>query len=289
MSDAVARRAARQIDMTWRNWLATVPGFGPRLVDGVAQSRLLVFDHIPKTAGTTFRRSYLPAALPSEERWILGGGETNASDRERFLALSLKRRDRVRIVAGHNAEMLRPYLPGARFITVVRDPVERAISSYLHARFHEGGEKLWPDVRDQNMSLSQFADRHILPNGQSRILLGEDYERLDDAGITQRLDARYLLVGYTEAFDEFVFMLHMIEGLPLCQYGNRLVRAERQSYQPSADDLARVRQANVVDTRLHTLVKAAFQSRIDALTEQSRAQLKQFLGSLRAFRTEATQ
>ncbi len=88
-------------------------------------------------------------------------------------------------------------------------------------------------------------------NAQSRILLGEDYEHLDNAGITQRLDARYMLVGYTEAFDEFVFMLHMTEGLPLCQYGNRLVRAERQSYQPSADDLARVRQANVVDTRLH--------------------------------------
>ena len=192
-------------------------------------------------------------------------------------------------MAGHDADLLRPHLPGARFITVVRDPVERTISSYLHARFHEGGERLWPDVREQNLSLSQFTDRYIPANAQSRILLGEGYERLDDEGISQRLSARYALIGYTEAFDEFVFMLHVTEGLPLCQYGNRLVRAERESYQPPAEDLARVRQVNDVDARLHALVKAAFQSRIAALTGPLRGQLREFLGSLRAFRSEAQQ
>ena len=60
---------------------------------------LLVFEHIPKTAGTTFRRSYLTAALPSAERWILGGGETNARDRDRFLSLPAAKRDRDPAVA----------------------------------------------------------------------------------------------------------------------------------------------------------------------------------------------
>ena len=248
---------------------------------------LLVFDHIPKTAGTTFRRSYLTAALPAAERWILGGGETNARDRERFLSLPPAQRDRIRVVAGHDADSMRPRLPGARFITVVRDPVQRAISSYLHARFHEGGEKLWPDVREQGMSLEQFTHRYIPANFQSRILLGDDYEGLDADRIRRRLAERYTLVGYTEAFDEFVYLLHEIEGLPLATYGNRLVRAERESYEPSETDLESVRRSHSIDALLHQIVKDDFQSRIDALPAGSRERLQQFLASLRAHRAES--
>ena len=156
---------------------------------------LLVFDHIPKMAGTTFRRSYLTAALPAAERWILGGGETNARDRERFLSLAPAQRDRIRVVAGHEAGSMRPELPNARFITVVRDPIQRVISSYLHARFQEGSEKLWPDVREQGLSLAQFAQRYISSNYQSRVLLGDDYERLDAVQIRRRLGERYSSLG----------------------------------------------------------------------------------------------
>ena len=248
---------------------------------------LLVFDHIPKTAGTTFRRSYLTAALPAAERWILGGGETNARDRERFLSLPPAQRDRIRVVAGHNADAMRPQLPDARFITVVRDPVQRTISSYLHARFHEGGEALWPDVREQKMSLDQFAEKYIPSNFQSRIALGDDYERLGDAQVRRRLRERYALVGVTEAFDEFVFLLHECEGLPLCPYGNRLVRAERESYVPRETELDAVRRSNAVDARLHEIVREEFQARIEALPGESRGRLQQFLASLRAFRAES--
>ncbi len=184
---------------------------------------------------------------------------------------------------------MRPELPGARFITVVRDPIQRAISSYLHARFHEGGEKLWPDVREQLLSLAQFAQRYIPPNYQSRVVLGDDYERLDADRIRQRLSERYALVGYTEAFDEFVYLLHEIEGLPLCPYANRLVRPERESYVPPVSDLDAVGQSHTVDALLHQIVKQEFQSRIDALSADSRDRLQQFLASLRAFRAESTQ
>jgi hypothetical protein len=252
--------------------------------DGSGDSRpLLVFDHIPKTAGTTFRRSYLIAALPSEERWILAGGRRNEQDRERFLSLSFTSRRRIRIVAGHDAQTLRPHLPDARFITIVRDPVARTISSYLHARFHDDGE-MWSDVRERNMSLGQFAERYIPSDFQSRALLGSDYERLDDAAIERRLEERYALVGYTEAFDEFVFMLHVTEGMPLCVYDNRLVRAERDTYQATEEDLEHVRRANLVDARLHRIVRESFQTRVDCLTAESKAEMKHFLDSLKAYR-----
>jgi hypothetical protein len=244
---------------------------------------LLIFHHIPKTAGSTFRRSYLTQVLAPEERWILSGGEMNARDRERFLALPAAERARVRIIAGHDAEALRPDLPDARFITVIRDPIERTISSYLHARFREGGEALWPDVRARGLSLGQFSCRYIPRNPQSRVLLGQDYGLLNASQMRDRLKSRYALVGYTEAFNEFVFLVHHTEGLPLSLYANRLVSRERQGYVPSAADLDQVRRRNAVDLTLYRVVKEEFQARVDALSEDDRARMCRFLDSLRAF------
>jgi hypothetical protein len=248
---------------------------------------LLIFHHIPKTAGSTFRRSYLTQVLAPEERWILSGGEMNARDRERFLALPAAERARIRIVAGHDAEALRPDLPDARFITVIRDPIERTISSYLHARFREGGEALWPDVRARGLSLAQFSSRYIPRNPQSRVLLGQDYGLLDASQMRDRLRSRYALVGYTEAFNEFVFLLHHTEGLPLSLYANRLVSREREAYVPSAADLDLVRRRNTVDLILHRVVEEEFQARVDALSDDDRAAMCRFLESLRALADSA--
>ncbi len=198
---------------------------------------LLVFEHIPKTAGTTFRRSYLTAALPSEERWILAGGERNERDRERFLSQSPTARARIRIVAGHDADAMRPHLPEARFITRGARSDQRAISSYLHARFHEGGGEALAGC-PRTAALAGAVRATYIPTERSEprscSVTTTKVSTSIRSGATQE---RYALVGYTEAFDEFVYLLHEIEGLPLVDYGNRLVRPERESYVPPVTDL----------------------------------------------------
>jgi hypothetical protein len=260
-----------------------VTDFFRKLFAGRSRS-LLVFDHIPKTAGTTFRRSYLTAALPRGQRWILTGGDRNAEDLKRFLKLSAARRQRIRIVAGHHAEALRLHLPAARFMTIVRDPVDRVISSYLHALFHPGGEALWPDVREHQMGLKEFVLKYERPNTQSAQLLGEG--RFDEPEIRRRLRGRYALVGYTEAFDQFVFLLHVLEGFPLYLYNNRLVRKERDTYSPSADDLQFLRELNAQDVLLHQVVRAEFQRQIDQLPGKVQDTMARYLEALARFRDE---
>ena len=248
---------------------------------------MLVFDHIPKTAGTTFKRGYLKAAFPSSAKWIISG-ERNAEDLQRLIALPQTERDRIAVVAGHYVDALRPHLSGARFITVIRDPVERAISSYLHARYHADGS-LWPDVRAESLTLGQYVERYegAIADYQSRVVLGDDYQGLDDDEVRARLAARYTLVGCTEAFDSFVFMLHVTDGLPLCLYTNRLTRPERQHYTADAGDLARLRACTQGDARLHRIVAADFNARVERLPGEWRQIHEQFLEALRAFRTEA--
>lgn len=277
--------------MTWSNWMAGLPFLTARRALDETTPRegrhpLLVFDHIPKTAGTTFRRSYLTCALPRDERLILSGGEHNESERQRLISMTPDKRQRLRVVAGHGAESLRPHLPGARFITLIRDPVDRAISSYLHARFHEGGDELWAAVRQNGLTLGEFVRRYVPPDAQSRLLVGDDYTSLDAGRMRQRLRARYALVGYTEAFAEFVFLLHRTEGLPLCLFNDRLVRAERSEYVPPAADIDLVRQLTEADTCLHRIVREDIHARLDALTAAERRTLARYLEALKAFRAE---
>jgi hypothetical protein len=245
----------------------------------------LVFDHIPKTAGSTFNRSYLRAALPPEELWLFAPREKNEGNRRQLLGLPAPRLQRIRVVAGHQTGELRADLPGARFVSVVRDPVARAISSYLHALYEPGGQKLWEDVRQEQPTLDEYA-RRLPANLQSRTLLGDDFEALDDEEMRRRLRERYALVGHTEAFDEFVFLVHRMEGLPLCLYNNRLVRQERRGFVPPAADVEMLRAREAADLRLHALVQEEFRARVAALPAEAREGLSRYLDALRAYRAD---
>ena len=167
-------------------------------------------------------------------------------------------------------------------MTIVRDPVDRAISSYLHARFHPGGEALWPDVPEQQMGLREFVQKYERPNAQSIQLLGEG--RHDERAIKRELQARYTLVGYTEALDQFIFLLHVLEGFPLCLYNNRLVRKERSAYVPPPEDVEFVRDLNAQDLLLHRVVRAEFQRKIDEMSDDARVTMARYLEALARFR-----
>jgi hypothetical protein len=276
-------RLERRIESLTRG-AAQTPALGSDVLESTAAPPLLVFDHLPKTAGTTFRRSYLTAALRRQERWILSGGEENEAERRRFLDMPAVKRGRYRIVAGHHAETLRPHLPQARFLTVVRDPVARTISEYLHAMHQPGAARAWATARQEGLTLGAYVERHGRQDVQSRMLLGDAYDTFDDEALRRHLERRYALAGYTEAFDEFVFLLHVSEGLPLCLYQNRLVRSERASFVPSPEDLDVVRRATAVDARLHRAVRDRFDARLAELTGEAQDKLRRWKTALHDFR-----
>ncbi|MEP7305227.1 MAG: hypothetical protein ABJA98_06890 [Acidobacteriota bacterium] len=252
---------------------------------------MLIFEHLSKTAGTTFHSSYLPAAFAPERRLVLRGSpDENAADQARAVEMSADAHRQPAVIAGHFAGKLREHFPGARFITLVREPVARAVSAYLHRVFHPGWHSAYGAFDPSVFKLVDFVESETFGppyrNGQAHVLLGADFHDLDDDAIRARLARRYVSVGHTERFDEFVFSLHVTEGLPLCLFNNRLVRGRCGDIEPNEGERAVVRSHNVVDRRLHRVVRDDFEHWRQALSPDRSAMLERYLRVLRQYREE---
>ncbi len=202
---------------------------------------LIVFVHIPKTAGSSFRlaaeRHYGPEALlfdygpeaaqtsPLVKHWIYvrqepeGFREAVASGPYRFLS-------------GHFNREKYADLPGARLVTWMREPVDRLWSSYRHWRRHQGFTG----------SFSDFLDQPRRQNQQARIL-GDRLDGLSFVGLTERYASD--LEVFNAAFGAQLWMLRANEAPSDPTTG------------PSDEEVARARALNDRDLALYEAARAA--------------------------------
>jgi hypothetical protein len=247
---------------------------------------LYIFDHIPKTGGTSFNFSYLPAAFSARDVLVLPGHKEENRSAIDHLLLCPAEAFGYKILSGHNAFRLRKQLGDADWLTLVRDPVERCISSYLHIKFHDdpANHSLRLELDDCGLGLGDFVAQNWwrqrwelgdLHNLQAKVVLGPDFEVLlkHREKARAQLNARFLLVGYTEAFELFLFAMHLDRGWPLVLFNNRLVRRERETFQLSASDVAKVEAYNAQDRALYDLVRAEFHRKLALLWTSANANL----------------
>ena len=158
---------------------------------------LLAFVHIERCGGTTINSTLsrnfgwriLYARCPSTQRvGIFGIGD---------LRIALLINPFLKCIAGHpikpHSELIR-VVPKIRYITVLRDPIERYISHYQY-RVDRMGESL---------SFEEFADMEKYSNIQTKKMVGcTDVEKAKEM-----LDRHFFLVGTTEKMDGFLVQLH---------------------------------------------------------------------------------
>ena len=96
----------------------------------------LLFMHIAKTGGTSVRRSLANAYDKRERAFVYDPGDLRgAVSRDQFPELPAEVRARLRLVIGHFPFGLHAYIDRPfRYVTVVRDPVDRVVSLYYHYR-----------------------------------------------------------------------------------------------------------------------------------------------------------
>jgi Galactose-3-O-sulfotransferase len=238
---------------------------------------LLVLLHIPKTAGMTLAtilHAHYDAAFvggvggdkqdPPEQR------APNVFSRPEHLDAGLRQasKEGTRALAAHITYGLRDRLPGdARWLTVLREPVERTLSQYYffvsppgkRAGAGAGFVPPWLPPPSPELTLDEcLTERGYIPdNLQTRMLCGlvSPYDPLPADALEQakrNLRDRFAYVGTTERFEEFLALLNVELGWPTVAYKRSNANPKRPKKDDLAPDVRRlVEERNVLDSELY--------------------------------------
>jgi hypothetical protein len=165
------------------------------ICDKMSNKEILAFTHIPKAGGTTlihiFRRNYFLENCDVRYLSKKSIGVFSAED----LCKTLLINPFIKCIMGHN---IRPYSDldkvflNIRYVAVLRDPVDRFISHYLHRKMSQ-----------KENSFDEFMEEKRYHNYQTKFIAGS--EDIDKAKYI--LAEKYFAVGVLEEFDEFLLLL----------------------------------------------------------------------------------
>ena len=240
---------------------------------------VLIFVHIPKTAGTTFaailERNFRPSSIVSVYP-NFGISEAELRD------LPDDKRRTMECVKGHfdygiHRHLGRPF----RYVTFLRHPVEQVRSRYNHMR----SSRSHPlhHLARQGISLEEFV--RISPDnyqartlagiepGQGNIALTErDLER-----IKANVEDHFALVGIAERFDDSLILARRSLGLEHVRYVSRNVRRRPGEAPPLSDSTRRIVEDHArFDLALYRWALARLERAVEADRDAFESELAAF-------------
>lgn len=241
------------------------PIAGPRPIE----DRTLLFMHIAKTGGTSVRRVLADAYAKDERIFVYDPADLRgAVSSEQFKGLPEDRRMRLRLVMGHfqygiHRDLGRPF----RYMTILRDPVERIVSLYYHYRHLRGLRIRGPARAEQSllrrtgMSLGEWVfgqQRLAVDNGMTRNIaarprvgFGECPDDLLDEAL-EHIDHHFAVVLVLPELDRSLPLMAGVIGRSLKPIPHSNVNRSRlglEELDPTVLD--RIRELNRLDVRLY--------------------------------------
>lgn len=232
-------------------------------------NKALIFLHIPKTAGTTLNRiiewQYSPAAIftvdPHRFRATV----------ERFHNFSEARRRSYQVVRGHLFYGIHEYLPQeSTYITMLREPVSRMISSYYFA-LRRPLHPLHAKLKREGLPVQEFI--RLTPqhqNLQCRSIAGLgragtcDESTLETA--KQNLQRSFSVVGLSEQFEDSLLLMMAEFGWKVPFYASRKVAKSRPKPDEGLSEF--IREHNRLDLALYDFGRKLFESALAAKRDQ---------------------
>lgn len=187
-------------------------------------SETLFFVHVPKTAGQTFI-SILENQYPSAVTRVEPDRETDPKWQNIGEDAQRAQRSGAAVIVGHFRFGVHRWIEGPyRYVTFLRDPVDRVISHYHFALERPGipgDDRLRALTEGELEEAVTHPDVRQLQNFQTRLLAGFDDEgrpfpagRSEEetlARAKENLD-RCAVVGLTERFDESIALMKLVFG-----------------------------------------------------------------------------
>lgn len=133
---------------------------------------MLVFVHIPKTAGTTLHK--IISHQYSPKRVLIRHDTDGPPDAALLSKLTGKTEPPPQVILGHLSVGLHHHVSGIRYVTCLRDPVSRLVSHYHHA-LSDPAHYLHQEVVSRKLDLADYVSSGLsgeLSNGMTRMLAG---------------------------------------------------------------------------------------------------------------------
>ncbi|WP_036478991.1 sulfotransferase family 2 domain-containing protein [Myxosarcina sp. GI1] len=249
-----------------------------------SDNEVIIFQHIPKTAGTTLRYiiqyQYSPGAICE----LYGDAGSHAERIDKLKNLSKSEREKIKIINTHLGFGLHEFLSQPyTYITFLRDPVDRVISMYYY--YQKTNNPLF-----QNLSLQEFVESYpAVQNGMTKNFSGVTLKRQllppekkdtvpfseENLAIAkQNLQNQFKFIGILERFDESAILLKRILGwkIPLHDRSNVSQRANNIPQ----ETMATIERLNKLDIELYEYAKLVFEETIARQDSSFQQEVTQF-------------
>lgn len=240
----------------------------------------LIHLHISKTAGSTIRKMLAKHHLPENLYRVDGYNLESALDA--YVAMSAEMRARIACVYGHMpfGFHLEAGVP-PRYLTMLRDPVERVNSHYHFVRVRPRAA-LHASVIEGRVSLAEyvsvFSASRFVNNGQVRCLGATQMcaMELPGPGALERAKERLvngeIMFGLVERFDESMQGFSRSEAWALAEAPPQKVNPEKPPLREvEAEVRGLIAETNSLDVELYRFACEEFdrRARDQAVTEQA--------------------
>ena len=179
---------------------------------------MLIFVHIPKTAGTTFKNILVPGMKLKRDELIVVESQGWNTDQSSFInvrtglpgTVPLKPKNTAKLITGHfKADKFESIYPDATYITWLRDPIERLLSYYYYYLIQDPGRYGNNATKHRSydiVDLDYFVTRPYNNNSMS-------------AQLNRSLDT-FKFIGISEHFDKELERYDSIMGTNLASNKN---------------------------------------------------------------------
>ncbi len=245
-----------------------------------SHQEVVIFLHIPKTAGTTLYDVLKQQYKKNNILTIHGIVEENI---EKLQDKYYQNQNTVRLIRGHMTYGLHILLDSpCKYMTVLRNPVNRIISVYyylLQSQSHPQHHLV------KGKTLAEFVSSGTAHNnGQTRFIAGKynSSDRGQPINLLERaknnLKENFTVVGLTERFDETLMLLKRQLGwvdMPFYVKQNKSKKPAESTI--TEDTVTLIQNQNLLDVELYQYAKEIFDHRLSLEDSSFKKDLSKFL------------